>query len=159
MAIQYPFRNALYLPLGLMCAVTPLAMGCSGLQGRRSPMPVNPQFHENAGFCETSWRPLVGGSMDPRQSLEAPVEYTLPPIIDSGEVPLTAPVRHRRPVNPGAKPLHSRQYSAQSSVRHAAGARPVATQIPQGKRYRVRDHSHDAEQRDAEGSLLDYYAP
>lgn len=139
--------------------MTPLVMGCSGLQGRRSPMPAHVQFHENAGFCETNWRPLVGGTIYSTQSLEAPVEYTLPPIIDSGDVPLSVPVRHRRPANADAKPLHSRPYSAQSSVRSVAGERPVSMQMQQGKRYRVRDYSLDAAPREADDSLFDYYAP
>lgn len=164
MATQHQFRNALYLPLGLICAIASLVMGCSGLQGRYSPMPVDLQLHENAGFCETNWRPLVGGTIYSTQRLEGPVEYTLPPVIDSKEVVSSAPVRHRRPVNLDAKPMHSREYPAQSNVRTVAGVRPISMHTPPGKRYRVHDHSiiaeqRDAEQRDAEGSTYDYYAP
>lgn len=135
-----------------------MALGCSGLQGRRSPMPVDLQFHENAGFCETNWRPLAGETIYPTQSFKAPVEYALPPIIDSEDVAL-ASLRPRRPVNQGAKPLHSRQYSDQADVRTVAGERPVSTQMPHGKLAPQRNHSREDNQRDAEDSPYDYYAP
>lgn len=122
------------------------------------------QYHENAGFCETNWRPLAEGPAYSKQRLEAPDAHTLPPIVGSeivvaDEFVLSAPVQHMRPETRDTQRQHSRPISDQSYVRTVADERPVARQNPPAKRYRLHDASQQVQEHDADDRQYDYYAP
>ncbi len=153
------FRSTLYLPIGVLCAISSIALGCSGLPRRQLPLPVSSQIHENAGFVETNWRPLAGGPTYPTQGYESPIEHVLPPIVGSEAVALSSHVRHGRPVNQDTQTLHNRLFSDQANVRTAAGERPVSTHMQPAKLYREHTQSLQVEGCGSEALPYNYYAP
>ncbi len=137
------------------------------MQEHRTSRPMRSLNIENAGFNETSWRPLVGSWAAPIHGLATATEHSLPtdagsavaPIVGRAEVALSSPVRQRSIGTQQAKSRHARVDIAESDVRTASGEQPVSKPVSNVRRDQTYELPAAVEQPQPDDESYDYYAP